>query len=281
MNIQALKKLNTEPALALKEAFEKFNESANRLQDKYEDLLREVEVLRAQLKAKEEEMRRNERLAMLGETASALAHEVRNPLGSLRLFASLLRKDLLDKPSSLSLVCEIEESISSLDHVVSNILCFSKLETLPCAPLNLHILVQDEVSRLNREQSGKIECLLNLSGNPFIYGNDHALRQVIRNLLINSFQAIKGRGQIDLKIEDIAERVLLEIHDNGPGFSEEILGQVFDPFVTNKKEGTGLGLAIVKRIINQHAGNVSATNQDGAVIRIELPRQPRKELSSQ
>ena len=117
----------------LVDVIERFNESSSKLELRHSVLMKEIEDLREQLRKKDEEMKRSERLAMLGETAAALAHEVRNPLGAIALFVSMLKNDLSQYPQPLALVEEIEKSISSLDQVVSNVLHFAKNNNLHLA----------------------------------------------------------------------------------------------------------------------------------------------------
>jgi phosphoglycerate-specific signal transduction histidine kinase len=124
----------TDPMAGLVEVMERFNESSSKLELRHTALMREVEDLREQLRAKDEEIKRSERLAVLGETAAALAHEVRNPLGAMSLFVSMLKGDLGERPQSIELVEEIEKSISSLNQVVSNVLHFAKNNKLNLSP---------------------------------------------------------------------------------------------------------------------------------------------------
>ncbi len=270
------------PELILQEAFKRFDESSQKLQERYEELLSETVGLREQIQIKDLEIKRNEKLAMLGETAAALAHEVRNPLGSIKLFVSLLRKDMKDNPDALSLIENINGSISALDNVISNILRFSKNEHLDYSALNLHSLIQEHVSHYKLMDNHKIEFQLSLNANPFIIGNEHALRQVFHNLILNGVQAMKNKGKMTLESSDTKLGVEIIISDNGPGISESILHKIFDPFVTNKNEGTGLGLAVVSQIIKLHKGKISADNLNGknicgAKFCVQLPRLLGKE----
>ena len=261
----------------LKEAFKRFDESSLKLQDKYESLLRETECLRREIEEKNIELKRSEKLAMLGETAAALAHEVRNPLGSIKLFVSMLQKDLSANPEATLIIENIHLSISTLDNVVSNILRFSKNENFQFAALNLHSLIQEQVSHYSLLDNHKIDFALKLSAAPFIMGNEHSLRQVFHNLILNSAQAMKNSGHLEIETFDQNGAVRIEIRDSGPGIDAKILSRVFDPFVTSKNEGTGLGLAVVNQIICQHNGKVTAENinrpgNSGARFTLILPR---------
>ena len=166
---------------ALEKAFQRFSQASAKLEAKYEFLRREAEELRARLREKEAEIARSARLAMLGETAAAIAHEVRNPLGSIKLFASLLKQDLSDRPESLKLVEEINKSLTNLDNVVSNILHFSKKQSLQLAPVNIHAVIQQQISALAASTPKNPKIKLSLEASPFIQANEHSLRQVFYN----------------------------------------------------------------------------------------------------
>lgn len=257
----------------LEAAFARFNETGERLEAQYQALLQETEDLRSQLREKEKEIQRAEKLATLGETAAAIAHEVRNPLGAIKLFLSLLRRDVESVPSAVSLVDQIDTSIGSIDHVVENILQFSRDKNLSFGPINAHAVILEviEILRPRGGQSGIIEC--HLDGNPFIVANEVALRQITHNLVLNGLQATRFSGFITVAFTDGEnDTVNLVVSDNGPGIPEAICSTIFDPFVTTKNEGTGLGLAIVHQLVTQHGGTVRVQNDAGAQFTVVLPR---------
>jgi signal transduction histidine kinase len=261
----------------LKEAFKRFDESSLKLQERYEDLLKETEGLRLQIREKDQEIKRNEKLAMLGETAAALAHEVRNPLGSIKIFVSMLRKDLRENADAQGLIENINQSISALDNVVCNILRFSKNENLDSSVLNLHSLIQEQTEHYRILDNHNLNFVLKLQANPYILGNEHALRQVFHNLFLNAAQAMKNKGVISVETAEEEQGIVITVSDDGPGIEEKIKDKIFDPFVTNKNEGTGLGLAVVSQVIRLHKGRITAENAvqelgRGAKFSIHLPR---------
>ena len=266
--------VSQEKVASLAQALERFNESSSKLERQHSALLKEVEELRAQLLRKDEEIKRRERLATLGETAAALAHEVRNPLGAITLFLSMLRTDVEDRPEAVSLVDEIEKSVTSLDHVVSNVLHFAKNNSLKMAPLNVHSIVREVAHHFSNLYAEMVKIVLDLSGNPYIVGDEQALRQCLYNLITNSLQAMDYSGRIQIDVRDCVDLdgVALTLHDSGPGIPAEIMPQLFEPFVSGRREGTGLGLSIVKRLIDAHGGSIAANNSPGATFVIDLPR---------
>ena len=266
--------LPKDAVVSLAHALERFNESSSKLEQQHAALLQEVEDLRSQLRRKDEEIKRNERLATLGETAAALAHEVRNPLGAMTLFLSMLRSDIGDRPDALMLVEEIEKSVSSLEHVVSNVLHFAKNNTLSFAPLNVHSLVQEVEHHFSNLYAPMVTFSLELAGNPYIVADGQALRQCLYNLITNALQVMEYRGRIDIQVNDRDESngVTLIVKDSGPGIAEEMMPRLFEPFASGRREGTGLGLSIVKRLIQAHAGSIAVSNTPGATFFIDLPR---------
>ncbi len=262
---------------ALLDVLQRFNESTEKLESQHTALIREVEDLREQLRVKDEEMKRAERLAMLGETAAGLAHEIRNPLGAITLFVSMLKADLTDRPESFDLVEQIEKSIKSLDGVVSNVLHFAKNQRLRCAPLNLHSVVQELVGHFSSLYSPQSSFEVSVHGNPFVLGDEQGIRQCLYNIVNNSLQAISYAGTVRVTVNDAREADAVEIvvSDDGPGISGEILGKLFQPFTSGRREGTGLGLSIVRRIVDAHGGQVSARNTPHAEFTIILPRKAK------
>jgi len=253
-------------------AFARFEEASSRLEERYASLKTESERLRVELQKKEEEVRRAEKMAVLGQTAAALAHEIRNPLGAIKLFMSLLREDVANMPSSLGLVEEVNCSISTLDRVISNVLQFAKDKECALAPANLNNIIAEEINlfkKMDRQNSLSIET--RLSEHTYILGNDGLLRQMLSNLLTNSAQASHYKGTISISSELENDSLKLIISDNGPGIAADILPKLFEPFVTGRAEGTGLGLAVVKNIVTRHGASISAANDGGAKFTILFP----------
>ena len=263
----------------LHQAFERFNEASRKLEDRYQLLCQEAEQLRARLRDKDAEIARQARLAMLGETAGAIAHEVRNPLGSIKLFASLLRRDLEGRPKQLELVEGINCALVAIDNVVSNILQFARPQQASLAPVNIHSIIQEQIQTLLAGSNGLLSMSLRLQAPPFVRGNEQALRQVFYNVVLNALQAMRYKGQLTVQTwNDGSGTFCALIRDTGPGIPPEVLARLFEPFVTSKKEGTGLGLAIVKKILAQHQGSIEATNDGGAVFVVRLPQLSSEEV---
>lgn len=261
----------------LEQAFERFNEASKRLEVRYEALLRETEILREQVREKDLAIQRAEKLAMLGETAAGIAHEVRNPLGAMKLFVSLLQRDLADRPESVKILSHIDQNICTLNHVVSNILQFAKKQNVSFSPVNVHSILSEQIEHFKLGPASSIFSV-SLVGEPFLMGNEHALRQVFYNLLLNAQQATRYQGQIWVSANrETGGSLKIVVRDSGPGIESAVMEKVFDPFVTTKNEGTGLGLAVVRQIVEDHGGTIAGSNNGGAEFTLSFPgdRTPR------
>ncbi len=256
----------------LRSAFEKFSDASARLQSEYERLQNESSALRQQLAQKEVEVKKAERLATLGETAAALAHEIRNPLGAITLYTSLLEDDLEERPEQLKLVKAIENSAVSLNHVVSNILQFARQKEPAFVPLQLEAITREIIEEVQASFPG-IEFRIQSEGPIYLLGDQHGMRQLFRNVFRNACQAQRDKGAIEVTLRDAGGEAEARVRDWGPGIPEGEAERLFEPFTTTKNEGTGLGLAIVRRIVDQHSGYVRARNwENGAEFLFGFPK---------
>jgi signal transduction histidine kinase len=259
---------------SLLDVIERFNESTEKLESRHLELLAEIAELQEQLRQKDEEVKRSERLAMLGETAAGLAHEIRNPLGAISLFVSMLRRDLRDRPDSVELLDQIDRSIRSLDGVVSNVLHFAQSKRLRVSPVNVHSIIQELQQHFVSLYSPQSQFNVDLSGSPFVRADEQGIRQCLYNIILNALQAVSFAGTITVAALDApdADGMAITISDDGPGIPENIMGRLFEPFTSGRREGTGLGLSIVRRIVEGHGGTVAVRNRPSAEFTLFLPR---------
>ena len=228
-----------------------------------------------------------QRYAAWGEIARRLAHEIKNPLTPIQLSAERLQHRLGAKldPQEAGIVqrCTrtIVNQVTALKGMVDAFSQYARSPEPDLRPVDLNVLVREV---LELYAASGAEILLELApALPAISGDSAKLRQVIHNLLQNAEHALTQvpRGRIMVRTDAAEEGVRLSIIDNGPGFPDELLSRVFEPYVTTKAKGTGLGLAIVKKIVEEHNGSISASNPavGGARVEILLPRasaqQPR------
>jgi len=259
------------PEQALHVMFQSFESASQRLEKKYEALLAETSRLRAEVLLKDQAIKKAEKLVFLGETAGALAHEVRNPLGAMKLFLSLALDEIEDTAAAGKYLQEVGRSIETLEQVVNNILHFARDVKVQPAPLNLEAVLR-ELSEQFKTTAPNYQINLMFADNSFLIGNASALRQVFFNLIQNSIQAAKGTGKLNIVLESSNGGIAITLQDDGPGLNEAVLAHLFEPFFTTRQEGTGLGLAIVKKIIEQHGGEIVAGNNAGAEFKIFLPK---------
>jgi two-component system, NtrC family, nitrogen regulation sensor histidine kinase NtrY len=241
-----------------------------------------------------------QRDAAWGEVARRLAHEIKNPLTPIQLSAERMRRRFLgsmNEQDAQVLERATHTIVAQVDAMKQMVNAFSEYARAPDMHFSRFDLNQliTEVVDLYRVQDSAAELKLLLSPNlPPISADRIRIRQILNNLVTNSLEALEGRAGACVEIEThVAEDgpkqvAAIVVADNGPGFQRELIGTVFDPYVTSKPKGTGLGLAIVKKIVEEHGGRIEADNQrsGGARVRILLPlgdgarsvsgREPRK-----
>lgn len=226
-----------------------------------------------------------QRNAAWGEVARRLAHEIKNPLTPIQLSAERIRQKCMDQLGGESWETldrstrTIVDQVESLKSMVDDFSNYARPVQMELHPVDFNQLVRDVVDMYRGESNAPVEIELVLDESlPSIQADSGRLRQVLHNLLRNAHDALRDssrpRVTISSRLTGQSGSTYLEfaIEDNGPGFPDEIIGRLFEPYVTKKEKGTGLGLAIVKKIIEEHSGSLGAENMDeGARIWIRLP----------
>jgi nitrogen fixation/metabolism regulation signal transduction histidine kinase len=222
--------------------------------------------------------------AAWGEVARRLAHEIKNPLTPIQLSAERLTRKLsgeLNEESANFLKRMTNTIIQQVDALKAMVNAFSQYARAPSLHLqrvDLNQLVQD-VTDLYRLNEGRTRIQLQLDeAVPFLRLDINRMRQLLVNLIKNALEALEDQGQdgvvtITTQRQAAQQQALLTIQDNGPGIPPDLLPRLFEPYVTTKHKGTGLGLAIVKKIVEEHAGHLSARNSEagGAMLSIRFP----------
>lgn len=219
-----------------------------------------------------------QRTAAWAEVARRLAHEIKNPLTPIQLSAERLAYKLagkLDDESQSVLeraTSTIVNQVEAMKNLVNAFRDYAKMPSPHLGPVNLNALIR-EVLVLYESSPVRISKQLDAEVLD-VQGDQAQLRQIVHNLVQNAEDALAGRsdGELEVKTRMEADRVVLELADNGPGFTTELLSRAFEPYFTTKTKGTGLGLAIVKKIVDEHGGDVRLRNRDngGAEIRIRF-----------
>ena len=229
----------------------------------------------------EEQLQRRDRLAAMGEMIGRIAHEIRNPLGSIELFASLLRRELGESAPGTVYAEQISQAVRAMDGLLANLLVYTKPVRTPHAWHPAEPLILDSLSLAAHAISRvPVDIRLDLDpGIPSIWCHDGQMKQVLLNLIVNGVQAMPSGGVLTIRLERDEARTLggpavrLTVGDSGTGIDPAHRSRLFDPFFTTKDEGTGLGLAIVYAIIEAHHGRIdvdSAVGQ-GTLFTIVLP----------
>jgi PAS domain S-box-containing protein len=244
----------------------------------------------------EERERLRDRLAALGEMAAAIAHEVKNPLAGIEVMAGLLKRQLATNEDALSILNDIIKEAKMANAIVIEVLDFVRPIRLQVEHITLAGVVRDAISMAESHVSrGAIDVETSLPNDlPFIQGDPHQLRQIFTNLLTNAFEAMEGKGQVTISATQLpaedeeavgsgvkaAPMVQVEVADNGPGVTPEVMDKMFSPFFTTKPRGSGLGLAIVRKIVDAHDGRIDVSGRpDGGVrFRVTLPVTAQYEL---
>ncbi|WP_316897277.1 ATP-binding protein [Pseudodesulfovibrio indicus] len=231
---------------------------------------------RTHIRSLEEDLNEAKRLAAIGSLAAGVAHEVRNPLSSLRGFAQLFATKLKGQAPLDQYAAAMVQEADRLNRVVTDLLYLARPRQLDPSPIDL-AKVGDSLRQLMRFdfEDKQIEPEFDFGAEP-VYADPDALRQVLLNLISNSLDAIQGcadcdkPGHIRLTSSQGHKGVWIIVADDGPGMDPEIRDEVFKPFVTGKKTGTGLGLAIVQNIMRAHKGRVLIESEPGKGTEMKL-----------
>ncbi len=212
-----------------------------------------------------EQMTRAEHLATLGELATGLAHEIRNPLTGIAGAIEILVGDLPPQSPGRDVLEEVRREVKRINVILSDLLIYARPQPprLVAADLNA---AAEQATRLAREQirSRPIEIeLISQPDLPPVVHDPAQIEQVLMNLLLNGIQAIPERGKIELKIVTEGSFALLTVSDTGGGISPQDLPRVFRPFFTTKQRGTGVGLPLAKGIVEGHGGRIDVTSELG------------------
>jgi signal transduction histidine kinase len=275
----------------LPELLRLLHDATARYQASHEQLTAEVSRLRAQLREADDRLERSRRLAALGEMAAGIAHEVRNPLGSIGLYARMLCEDLADRPAERELAGKIGRAVRGVDAIVTDVLAFAgdaRMRLCEADPVELAESAV-ELSGASSSASGVMVVVEGSWGGAGLECDAGKLRRALANVIRNGVEAIEeaqrtgvaSRAEVRVAVEPTrlgrAGAVAFAVRDSGTGLHGEATERMFNPFYTTREAGTGLGLAIVHRIVDAHGGRVSVSNNgptpgDGATVEIVVPR---------
>jgi nitrogen-specific signal transduction histidine kinase len=230
------------------------------------------------LRSLEQQVQRSDRLAMIGQIAAGTAHEIRNPLTSIKGFLQVFRKNFqdqgMDKESGYTDVMLME--IDRINELVNEFLLLSKPRQVTFKEVDIAGVLQDILPIINNEAllHGVAVHYITAYPLPKILADRELLKQVFLNICKNGIEAMVDGGQLTIteKVVHEEKRVNIEIHDTGPGIPLFVIDKIFDPFFTTKPEGTGLGLSVCQRIIHDMGGSIRVSTKGfGTTFIVSIP----------
>lgn len=264
------------PVELLNDAFNVFRDASRKLEEQYALLEDRIDELSQELAEKNRAIERSRRLAAMGEMAARVAHEIRNPLGSMAIFATILERELASEPEKQQLASHITTGIKSLDNLLSNMLLFASSPEARLKPVDIRKVIEDSLLLAKGHERADVSVKAEFRGQTSIMADAVLLRQLFLNLIINAVDAMDEGGELKLRtrvVDDGRRHMEIKVSDTGRGIGEEHIDRVFDPFFTTKERGTGLGLAIVSTVVNAHGGfiDVDSAAGKGTTFTIGLP----------
>ncbi len=253
--------------------------------DEIGDLGRNFNLMVQQLRESREEiellhrtqMSRAEHFATLGELATGLAHEIRNPLAGIAGVIEIVGRDLPASSPAKAVVKDVREEINQINRILTDLLGTARPRAAEMRPSDLNTTVEHAVM-LARQQvlSKPIKIEFTPAENlPEVDHDSDQIHQVLLNLLLNAVQAIEGPGRVEVAVfaHEDSDDAVFTVSDTGRGIPAEHLPNIFRPFYTTKGDGTGLGLSLAKRIIEEHHGRIEVESKlgKGTTFSISLP----------
>jgi signal transduction histidine kinase len=223
------------------------------------------------------QMSRAEHMATLGEMATGLAHEIRNPLAGIAGVIEIIGRDLPSTSPARAVVKDVRQEIARINHIVTDLLQTARPHPPRVHRSDLNTTVEHAVM-LGRQQALAKSVEIALRKDAFLPEVEHdsdQIHQVLLNLLLNALQAIDQQGRITVTLERKGDSAVVKVADNGRGISPHHLPNIFRPFFTTKGEGTGLGLSLARRIVEDHQGHIDVTSTvgKGTTFTVILPLQ--------
>ena len=220
------------------------------------DLELRKKYLEKQVELKTDALIKSEKMAIIGELTSRLAHDLRNPLSVIKAAHGIMKEQpKMDIGKRLKYNARIDRSLLRIIHLVDDVLGFVRISDLELVENSVLSLIESSIDSIDIPQKIKI---IKPENDFQINCDSRKLEAVFANLITNSIQAVDGEGRIEMRLSDMNNGVKIEIEDTGHGIAKSIMPEIFDPLFTTKTNGTGLGLAICKTIVEQHDGSISA-----------------------
>jgi signal transduction histidine kinase len=250
----------------------------------YEQLEKDVELRTKDLEQVQEKLIRSERLAAVGELASGVGHELRNPLNVIRNCAYLLNMALSDKgdEEAANTLKVLDKQIDIANKIVTDLLDFTRIRPPAQSKVDLGIIIKESLSWITIPEHITVKANLN-GHSPLVNTDGEQISRVFSNIISNAVQAMSGPapaspGVLGIDIGTDESFAWIRFKDTGCGISEENMHKIFEPLFTTKPKGIGLGLAISKRLVEQNSGKIEVTSQvgEGTTFTVKLPLGKRR-----
>ncbi|HNV69941.1 MAG TPA: ATP-binding protein [Candidatus Ozemobacteraceae bacterium] len=237
-----------------------------------------------QRKIIEKQLYHADKLSSIGQLAASVAHEIKNPLASIKTLGQLLQEETDSGDTRREYIDVIVSEVNRLNGVVEQLLRYARPEESSFRVIKLSELLQPVTALIHHElERHRVQLHVEMPEEVLVLVDGEKIKQVFLNLIFNGIQAMPDGGMLTLKAwqDQATPWTICQISDTGSGMSEEVVKRVFEPFFTTKQRGTGLGLAIVKKIIDLHGGTIEVTSRpgEGTTFTFYLPRE-RKEQES-
>ena len=244
----------------------------NRMTQQLRESRKEIETMHRT------QMSRAEHLATLGELATGLAHEIRNPLAGIAGVIDIIGRDLPPSSPARAMVKDVRLEINQINRILTDLLETARPHPPQMMRSNLNTTVEHAVM-LARQQVLSHPIKIELHQAPNLAEIEHdsdQIHQVVLNLLLNAVQAIDGPGTVTVQISSQQDCAIITVSDTGRGMTEQQQAQIFRPFYTTRSNGTGLGLSLVHRIIEEHQGHIEVKSEPGlgSTFEVQLPFAP-------
>ncbi len=233
-------------------------------------------------KKAEEALQRTEQMKMVGELATGLAHEIKNPLAGIKASMEVLSNESTFSDEDRNVLLKVIEEIKRIEALLKELLSFARPPVPQFTDVDVNSVIEAVLVLLAQDKqfaqnnSNGINIIRNFDKYlPEITADPMQLKQVILNLIMNSIDAMPEGGTLGVRsyFDREAHSIHIEVSDTGKGIEEKMIDKIFQPFFTTKPKGTGLGLAITKRLVDEHNGRLSVVNcpGGGTIIRVSLP----------
>jgi two-component system sensor histidine kinase PilS (NtrC family) len=225
-----------------------------------------------QLKTLEMEIKQKEKWAAIGELSANIAHEIRNPIASMRGSIEMLMEDKIPGRHKEKLMGIALKEMERVNNIITDFLTYSSPRPLEMKKVDVHLLLHETLSLLkNRtEENGNIRITKKFDGPLFLVADQQKIRQVFWNLGLNSIEAMGQSGELTVSTKNSSGMVQIIFSDSGPGIDPANIDKIFYPFFTTKEGGTGLGLSIAYRIIEEHKGKLKVRSAPGINTTFEI-----------